>query len=90
MFVKVMRNGKRNGSVEPCSRVTHTYYDKVEYSPSGHRMIQLELSPSGRIIRIPDDGDIVYLMNRDGDTIDKYSYPSEWVELDKKEGTVGA
>lgn len=37
--------------------------------------ITLELSPSGELVKLPEDGEVVYVTNVAGKTIDTYKWP---------------
>lgn len=77
MFVKLMRaDGKEE--IFPCAHISKTTYTEESSTvKSGLDTpgIRVELSPKGPMLRLPEDGDTIYLMNEEGDTIDTLRWP---------------
>lgn len=62
--VKLVNNNREQ--IFPC---THIQVDRWE------DRIQVEIQPGTKIIEIPRDGQVIYVMNERGDTIDSYPWP---------------
>jgi hypothetical protein len=67
MLVKTVKG--RDHSTRECRHVQVTHWpDRVE----------IEVCPGGPTIELPRDGEVVYLMNDRGDTVDSYRWqPAE-------------
>lgn len=76
MLVKLMKGNE--GWTHPCTHihVTEIPEDCVAVkSGLDTPGIRIELSPKGPTIRLPEDGEVVYVMNDGGDTIDTHRWP---------------
>ncbi len=67
MVVKLVSDGGTREQIFICANVT-------KMSIPHEEGLIIELTP-GPVLRIPEDGDVVYIMNDRGDTIDSYRYP---------------
>jgi hypothetical protein len=65
-----------NGNVESIETCTHVQVTKES------TQIEIQVLPSNTIITLPNDGNVVYLMNDMGDTVDTFRSPTP-----KEEGT---
>ena len=63
-IIKVI--GDKGERLERCDRITFTHLDDS---------LEAWLGPSGVTLSLPTDGDKLYVMNENGDTVDSHRWP---------------
>lgn len=73
MLIKVV-----NGKQETVKPMRYPHYTVTHLSDG----LLMELGTKGPTIRLPDDGEAIFVMNDKGDTIDSYRWPPKVVEAE--------
>ena len=63
MLVKLMMGGRKGEQLFQCEHLTKTF-------PADLTGVEVELAPGGELLKLPDDGEVIYVMNDKGDTVD--------------------
>lgn len=83
MLVKIIKQDGRQFTYQ-CSHIgVTTVSEGCPAALSGLDVpgVTLELMPKGPTLRLPDDGEVVYVMNDAGNTVDSYRWPPEKKEM---------
>lgn len=93
MVVKIIRGAnKESERMFECEDIdiTRTFEGSVAHKQGIEPLgVKVQLSPSGRILRLPQDGDVIYITNDAGDTINTIRWDPKATGVLKETAGVG-